>query len=321
MLSGASVGSVVAADGHHPHAVAGRRFRPDRGGRELAGAVRRWPRRRVRHTVGAAGAGRRPHGDGTGPRSVGRHSGPAPLHGGRPRAAGRRRSPPGLRRAGRGRGVPVPPALGGGPAQPVRRAGTPGWPSSPGDAALPRESRVAADGRRRLPGKEAGRRHLSRRPGRRPGLGSRHGPLGAARTADDGTDLGAGTQGLGHRPLVAVLGLVLLPDLLGGTRPAMGVHVGPARGDAGAGRRRRLRRRGEGQARLATQDERAAPATPWTTPGRPGSCATAPMCRRAGREMCTRSPGPSPTCWPSRPDAQLPSRTRSKASGGIITSK
>ena len=87
----------------------------------------------------------------------------------------------------------------------------------------------------------------------------RHGALGAARPADHGADLGAGAQGLGHRPLDPLLGPQLLPDLRRGAGPALGLHVGAAGGDAGVGRPRRLRRRGEGHARLAAQDERACP--------------------------------------------------------------
>ena len=202
-----AVGSVSAADADRPHAVAGRLISTRPRWPSAGRCSRRRATSRVRHAVGPAGAGRRPHGHRPGSRPVGRHPGLRRIT-----VVGRAlRANADARRAyaalARRRGFRRAAALGCGPAERLRRARAARRAPGPRDAPLSREPRGAADGHRRLPRRQAGRRHLPRRPGGGPGRRSRDGSLGAARPADHRTHLGARTQGLGHRPLHAVLGL------------------------------------------------------------------------------------------------------------------
>ena len=202
-----------------------------------------------------------------------------------------------------GRGVRRAAALGRGPAQRLRRAGAAGRAPGARDASVSREPRGAADGDRRVPGREAGRRHLPRRPGGGAGRRSGHGALGAVRPADHRAHLGAGTTRPGASPATPGSGTRnYYRTYVEEPGQRWGYHVGAAGGHAGVGRSRRLRRRGEGLAGLAAQDERARPRHAGRRSAPPSSCATAPTCRPAGRATCTPSPGPSPRCWPSGPD-------------------
>ena len=115
--------------------------------------------------------------------------------------------------------------------------------------------------------------------------------------ADDGPDVVAGGQGLGHRPLDALLGRQLLPHVHGGARPTCRLHVGPARGDAGPGRTLRLQGRDQGHAGLAAQVERTGTRHTDGFRVRPSSFVTAPTSRRVGPGTCSRSPGRSPKSW------------------------
>ena len=172
---------------------------------------------------GQPGAGRRPHGDRAGPRPLGRH--PAACATSRWSAA----SCAPTRRRGAAYaallddaafGSPAP--LGRGPPQRLRRARPARRAPRPWHARLPREPRGAADGRRLVPRRQAGRGDLPRRP-----------RGGARRRARDGRsvlhgrrttalDLGAGAQGVGARQPDRASGTRLLPHLRGGAGAAAG---------------------------------------------------------------------------------------------------
>ena len=122
-----------------------------------------------------------------------------------------------------------------------------------------------------------------------------HGVLVAARARDprtersvllrprhDGVDVVAREQGLGHGALDTLLGRQLLPHLRGGAGPTRGLHVGPAGGDAGAGRAVGLQGRDQGHAGLAAQVQRPGARLARPMPVRPSSSATAPTSRHAG---------------------------------------
>ena len=187
---------------------------------------------------------------------MGLRTGPAPGGRGRALPARRRRGPAGLRGVGGGCSVPLAFALGGGTPELVRRAAVARRAPCPRHARLPREPRGPADGDRLVPFRQAGRGDLPRRAGGGAGRRPDHGTLGAPRAPYHRAHLGARAAGLGRRALDPLLGLQLLPDLRRGEGPGVGLHVGPARGDARTGVTLRLRGRGEGRARLPAQDQR-----------------------------------------------------------------